>query len=600
MATCGTGDWGGPLPGDPDNNIGIRAVPAFGGIDVTWDYPGTNPHAVAHGLLFRGVTPIWENASPLVVVSGNSYYDKVETGVVYYYWIRIQSVHGTLGDQVGPASAMARPLIADLIAMLTGYIDAGVLATALRTEIDAIGLNHVELQEEIAARVADDLALSQALAELQGGITQALAFINSETNTRVAADSALIEQVNTVAAMNAGFAAAVITESAARVTADEAIAEQITQLLVADANATAAIAAVNTASITANAVLANQLTTTETTLSGNIAAVAVEMSSNIAAVGDTVTEIGALYTVRVGANGLAGGFGIYNDGTEVQAGFDVDLFWIGRTSTDGRKPFIILNDQVYIDQAAIHSLVIGKLRDEAGTFVVEDGKIKTQFLETKGLTIRDMAGNIILGSGTGLDWAQVVGANRPQNNATYGAAFGSNITGQINAGNASTYIANLAVGNAQIGNAAITSAKIGNAQIGYAHIGQAEVGTLTVDGNAITVPSFGSAAGYSVTLTITMDQPGTVLLQGVCSGMYLKNGGLTAKLEHRAASPANAPWVTVADSFNNSQGGVNPIISIPVMAAVAVPAGGRFLRLSIDATAGENEKCSLVATGVKR
>lgn len=600
MATCGTGGWGGPLPGDPDNNIGIRAVPAFGGIDVTWDYPGTNSHAVAHGLLYRGVTPLWENASPLVVVSGNSYYDKVETGVTYYYWIRIRSVHGTLGDEIGPASAMARPLIADLMALLTGYIDAGVLATALREQIDSIGLNHQELLDEITARVADDLALSAALAELQGGVTQALAFINSEITERVAADSALIEQVDTLAALNATSAAAVITETAARVNADEAIAEQITQLLVADQAATAALAVVNQASITANAVLANQITTAEATLNGNLAAVAVELSTNINAVGDTVDEIGALYTVRVGVNGLAGGFGIYNDGTEVQAGFDVDLFWIGRTAEDGRKPFIILNDEVFIDEAAINSLVIGKLRDEAGTFVVADGKIKTEFIETRGLTIRDAAGNIILGSGTGLDWAQVVGANRPQNNATYGASFGVNIGGQITAGNASTYIANLAVGNAQIGNAAITSAKIGNAAIGYAHIGQAEVGTLTVDGNAITVPSYGSAAGYSVTLTLTMDQPGTILLQGVCSGMYLKNGGLTARLEHRAASPAGAPWVEIANSFNNSQGGVNPIISIPVMAAVSVPAGGRFLRLTIDATSGENEKCSLVATGVKR
>ena len=53
--TCGVGGWGGPLPGDPDNNSVLTATPAFGGIDVSWSYPGTNPQAVAHTVLYRGV-----------------------------------------------------------------------------------------------------------------------------------------------------------------------------------------------------------------------------------------------------------------------------------------------------------------------------------------------------------------------------------------------------------------------------------------------------------------------------------------------------------------------------------------------------------------
>jgi hypothetical protein len=41
-------------------------------------------------------------------------------------------------------------------------------------------------------------------------------------------------------------------------------------------------------------------------------------------------------------------------------------------------------------------------------------------------------------------------------NATYGATFGTNISGQITAGNASTFIANAAIGSAQIGSIALT------------------------------------------------------------------------------------------------------------------------------------------------
>lgn len=48
-----------------------------------------------------------------------------------------------------------------------------------------------------------------------------------------------------------------------------------------------------------------------------------------------------------------------------------------------------------------------------------------------------------------------------QANATVGAAFGTNISGQINSGNISTYIAGAAIQTAQIGDAQITNAKIG-------------------------------------------------------------------------------------------------------------------------------------------
>lgn len=543
-------------------------------------------------MLYRGISPVWENASPLVVVAGNSYYDKVETGTVYYYWVRLRSVNGTLGDQIGPASAEARPLIADLIAMLTGYIDSGVLATALRAQIESISLNHNELLQEIQDRIANDASLSAALADVQSGLTEALAFLNTEIIQRAEADAALITEVNTVAAANQSTAAALIAEVTARVDGDEAQAEQITQLFTASEATNAAVLAVSNALTDSNTALAEQINTVETSLLGNISNVEQSLTSSINAVGDTVTEIGALYTVKVGVNGLAGGFGIYNDGTEVQAGFDVDLFWIGRTATDGRKPFIILNDEVFIDEAAINSLVFNKLRDEAGAFVVENGKIKTDYIETRGLTIRDLAGNVILGSGTGLDWSRIVGSGRPQDNATYGATFGANIYGQINAGNASTYIANAAIGTAQIGNAAITSAKIGAAQIGTAHIGDAAVETLTIAGNAVTIPVAASAGGMSCGAGIFLPQGATVVVVAVCSGMYMKDGGLTMRVY--------VDGNEFHSSFSNSEGGVNPTLSIPLVATTYCGAGYHSFAAAINANTGQNAMTSIVLLGAMR
>ena len=114
---CGTGGWAGPLPGDPDNNSVLRATPAFGGIDVSWTMPATNPFAVAHTVIRRGRTNNFNAAVFLASVGGDFFYDKSDTAqpVEHFYWIQFVSVNGTYGDWIGPASAVAKPLIEQVI-----------------------------------------------------------------------------------------------------------------------------------------------------------------------------------------------------------------------------------------------------------------------------------------------------------------------------------------------------------------------------------------------------------------------------------------------------------------------------------------------------
>lgn len=199
---CGTGDWTGPLPGDPDNNSVLTATPAFGGIDVAWSYPAVNPYAVAHTLLFRGVSSSFNAAMQIAVVSGSQYYDKSETTqlVQYYYWIKIVSVNGTVGAPIGPASATARPTIDRMIELLSGKIDAGALAQSLKTEIDRIQLVSGALQEEVANRAAANTATSQLIAQLQADINASLGILTNEITGRQEGDSALLTQVNAASA----------------------------------------------------------------------------------------------------------------------------------------------------------------------------------------------------------------------------------------------------------------------------------------------------------------------------------------------------------------------------------------------------------------
>jgi hypothetical protein len=73
-------------------------------------------------------------------------------------------------------------------------------------------------------------------------------------------------------------------------------------------------------------------------------------------------------------------------------------------------------------------------------------------------------------------WAGVTGTGKPADNATVGATFGSNISGQITSVNASTFIAAVAINNAQIGT--LDAQKINT---GFLSADRIQAGTVSVD-----------------------------------------------------------------------------------------------------------------------
>jgi hypothetical protein len=477
---CGTGGWTGPLPGDPDNNSVLTAAPAFGGIDVSWTYPTVNPEAVAYVKLFRGVSADFNTAFQIAVVSADQYFDKINGNLRYYYWIQIVSVNGTVGSLIGPASAVAKPIIEDVIAMLTGQIDAGVLAQSLRAEVDKITLNYQDLLDEVDQRIAANTAYSNLIAQVQSGITQALTLVNTEITQRRDGDSALAAQINTVASVSNAAAAAVITEQNARIAGDSANASSITTLnsqvndsltglpatrsillnnyytktgtdsaissattnlvsttglnsILTGYATAAALSSEATTRSNADTALSSSITTLTSTVNGNqsalqtnyytktaadsaisaavntatttwnsnLASAQTTLQTNITTVNNKVTAIGALYTATVTVNGLVGGFGIYNNGASVEAGFDVDTFWVGKTSTDKRKPFIISGGQTYIDEAAINSLTFNKLRDSTGSVIVADNKLTAANINGTNLSVVNGTFSGVLNGATG-------------------------------------------------------------------------------------------------------------------------------------------------------------------------------------------------------
>lgn len=442
---CGVGGWGGPQPGDPSNNSVLSAVSAFGGIDVSWTYPSTNPGAVAHTRLFRARTADFDTALAIAEVGGSFYYDRLDEAVEFFYWIQIVSINGTVGETIGPASAVAKPLIEKVIEDLTGKIDAGVLANALKAKIERIDLLERDFNLEVLAREDGETTLAEAIAAAQAGVGEALTFLLQEQYSRVSGDSALATSIEQVAVTSENALAiakdsltAEIVDLNGRVTATStamtqlevqvgediafavsrlesqissiggdttALSTRIDQVAVEAADQLAAAQSSLSSSISSigNTVanLSTALTNVESEFADELAQTEVALSTRINTVDGKVTGIGALYTAKVSVNGLIGGFGVYNDGTEVEAGFDVDTFWIGRTAANKRKPFIISGGVVYIDEAAIQKLTFNKLRDESGSFVVSDGKVKAEYLAAQEISIEAMSSAMSGGATSG-------------------------------------------------------------------------------------------------------------------------------------------------------------------------------------------------------
>lgn len=390
---CGTGGWTGPKPGDPDNNSILSATPAFGGIDVSWTYPTINPYAVAHTILYRGLLDNFSLAVRRAVVDGSTFFDRLddEGGIEYFYWIQLVSVNGTYGDPIGPASAVPRGTIDETIVQLTGKIDSGVLATSLRQDIDRITTIGQDLIAEVNNRIAANDLFGASLQQVQSEMSSAMTYVNDEIIQRTEADNALLQQINTLVGAVGANEAAIQSIQSLEVYDDSALVSDIETLYTKTGDLESAVSIESTARSDADNALAEQITTAQTTLGSNIASVQTTLESNIDTVNGRVTDIGALYTAKLSVNGLIGGFGVYNDGTEVEAGFDVDSFWVGRTGTDLKKPFIIQGSEVFIDKAVIQTLTADDI-------------------DTRGLTIKDTDGNVILSSGVPLNFSYLQGS----------------------------------------------------------------------------------------------------------------------------------------------------------------------------------------------
>lgn len=527
---CGTGSGNFPQPGDPSTTTILRAVVILGGILLTWDYPGLNPHAVAHFHLYRSTSADPLTAVFLATAAGNSHFDylgETPTGITYYYWVQVVSVNGTVGELVGPAAATyiseAEWIHGDLI----GRVNDTLLSNEVKTELGKIVTLSDDLVAEITNRQFADQSISDALNASISKLDAVDTLLQTEIAERVDGDSALVTQVDLILAKSNDNAAAIITEQVARADADSALASQITTVQAQADNTAAALVTEQTTRADADSALSTQVSTLQTKVT--------DPSTGLEA------RAGALESFRSHVENQTG-TGFLATSTYIQ-GLVADI--------DGNSA-TIANEQ--IARADGDSALSSSLNSLSSTVDGHTTTISTHASSIDGLRGKwgvtiDAGGRITgiqLNNGTGGSsftvHADYFGVTLPgytggvpfsvQNvNGSPRVTIHSAWIGDANITNAK--IADLAVTNAKIGSAAVTSAKIQDAAITNAKIGSAAVDTLQIAGNAVTVPNgatggYGSVgASFSQVPYVTLTEywalaPGAVIVIGTC--MFSNNG----------------------------------------------------------------------------
>jgi hypothetical protein len=399
VTSCGTGIGNFPKPGDPDLNSPVLTAQAgYGGIAVSWTYPGLNAHAVAHTQLYRNTVNSFETAVAYRTVSGNYYFDNsnVTVGTTYYYWIRMVSVNGTVGDVIGPASATMQPPIEQIIKELEGKIGNSQLAMDLKSRINDITSVASALDAETQNRLFGEAILTQLIQSLEANLDSIDTLVANEILQRIQGDEALVASVNLILAKANENAAAIQQEQVVRAAADSATALQVNTLQTSMANQSASLQTLQQVVIGPDG-------------------------------------LSAQWMLKTDVNGYVSGFGLYNDGATSEFILHADTFAIGKPGRASKYPFIIstvngqtaiaLNATTMIPDGTINNLMIGQYiqSDNYNPITGTGWRIdKNGTANFSGITIRNDLGEIIVGSGTGLNWGAVSGTGKPQNGATAG------------------------------------------------------------------------------------------------------------------------------------------------------------------------------------
>lgn len=311
------------------------------------------------------------------------------TGVVIAPTVRDPNASvGSGGADVGYTG----PTIAEIIDALAGVIEFSHLAQSLRTRIDIINSLEAGFNELSTQVVTDNSVMAQQLIGLRADLTDAVAYVNNQTTIELNERQALVTSINQmVASLGDGISAALQEESIVR-------AEQT------------------------GALFAEK--TVKTDLAGNVAGYGLSSYAD---------PSGAVSEFRVAADRFSIAPPAYVSATpppaeqmhdgkvwvDTSQGSEaaVTKWWSSATASWSLTP--VTSAQPFIYLTTPTTLPDGTVVDP-GLYVNSANitKLRADQIDTRGLTIKDAEGNIIFGSGIGLNWDEINGTNKPEDGAT--------------------------------------------------------------------------------------------------------------------------------------------------------------------------------------
>ena len=177
----------------------FEANGAYSQVNLSWDYPRYSNHSFSE--IYGHDSDVIGNAQLIGVSTGRVYIDPVGSGVSRYYWIRHVSQSSVLGPWNSGTGTLGQTAtdVAHQLAILSGAITSGELATNLQTEINKIS-GDINVAGSIATQVADE-ATARATAVSNEAAARATA-VSGEAAARATAISnsadALQAQLNDI------------------------------------------------------------------------------------------------------------------------------------------------------------------------------------------------------------------------------------------------------------------------------------------------------------------------------------------------------------------------------------------------------------------
>lgn len=333
-----------------------------------------------------------------------------------------------------------------------GSLDSRVVATESDIASQASQLTSLSTDVTNAQNTAN--AASSAASALDSRVTANESSISSQSS-QLTTLSNEIDSVETTANATASAVSALESE----VTANENSITSLTSSVTSLQNSISGL----DGDITANSNAITSLNSSVTSLGNDVTAQAQDITQLSTTVGGNTSTIQtqaislngltAQWDVKTDVNGRVGGVGFYNDGTTTSFLVNADVFALLDPSGDAVNPFFVTGGDVYINSAfiangtiqnaQIQSLVVDKVTGLDANFVLATigvGNIDNAYIgniiqsnvfnsttgwridkngqiDARSITIRDSSGNVVLSSGTGLEWSFVSGSGRPEDGA---------------------------------------------------------------------------------------------------------------------------------------------------------------------------------------